>query len=264
LYGSEGRVGDVIEAAARASQLTAIFVLGLVLASARATDAANRFAMTVTEWELAAVAIGVVCGLLFGLFVGRESESSRIFLATIGLVTFASGIGSALGISPLFVNLLAGVTVSVASPHADKLREQLERLAHPLFVLIMVFAGAMWTPVSGTLWIVVAAYVLFRFASRRAAMSFITGSFLETPLQTPRLGNGLLAQGTLAPAIAVNCTLRFPEFDAVLLSTVLVGALASELWSQQALRKLLDDAGEIPTGSAARAPTAASDVGATS
>ncbi len=245
ITGSQGRVTMMLESTAAASQVVAVLVLGGVLATARATEAAGRFSMTVAEWELAAIGVGVVSGLLFGLFIGKESEPSRIFLATIGLVTFASGVGSALSISPLFVTMLAAITVSTTSSHAQRVRQHVGRLQHALFVLLMIFAGALWDPVSGWEWLLPVAYVLVRFAARRLATALCAKLLLEQPLLTRRLGNGLLSQGTLAVAIGVNFAQRFPDFASLILTTVLVGTILSDLFSTRMLRALLADAGEL-------------------
>ena len=69
--------------------------------------------------------------------------------------------------------------------------------------------------------------------------------FLEDKLVTRRVGNGLLSQGTLAVAIGVNFAQRFPSFSSLILTTVLVGTLLSDLFSARALRALLADAGEL-------------------
>jgi hypothetical protein len=245
LTGSKGRVSMMLESTAAASQVVAVLVLGGVLATARATEAAGRFSMTVAEWELAAIGVGVVSGLLFGLFIGKESEPSRIFLATVGLVTFASGVGAALSISPLFVTMLAAVTVSVTSSHAERVRVHVGRLQHALFVLLMIFAGALWKPVSGWAWLLPFFYVLVRFAARRVGTALCAKLILDPPLLARRLGNGLLSQGTLAVAVGVNFAQRFPEFASLILTTVLIGTLLSDLFSTRMLRSLLADAGEL-------------------
>ncbi len=245
LFGAQGPVGELLEASSRAGQLAGVFILGAVLASARAAEAATQFHLTLTEWELAAIGLGIVCGLLFGLFLGRENDPGRIFLASVGLVTFAAGTGSAVGISPIFVTMFAGLTVSLTSPHVDILRGHLEKLLHPLFVLLMVFAGALWVPVEAELWLLVPIFVLARLLFRRITMNTLAFTFLDPPPSTRLLGSGLWAPGTLAVAIAVSGALRFPALSPVILSCVIVGALFSELFSHRALRRLLDDAGEV-------------------
>jgi len=194
-----------------------------------------------------------VCGLLFSLFIGRESDPTRLFLAAIGCVTFASGIGSALGISPLFVNLIAGVVVAATSPHAERLREELGRLRHPLFVLVMIFAGAMWMPVDGRLWLFPAVVIAVRFVARRAFTALSARLLLETALDVSRPGSGLLGQGTLAVAIGVNYAQRAPEQAPVVLTTILCATLLFDALSVRWIRRVLLDAGEADAVSAEEA-----------
>jgi len=243
VHGAEGAVTDFLHAATRASQLTAIIIVGLVLATTRAAESGGVVSLNIVQWELAAILGSVVCGLLFGWFLGKDEDPSRIFLASVGLVTFAAGAGAVLAVSPVFVNLVAGLTVTMTSKHASRLLRELERLQHVLFVLVMIFAGTMWRPVSGWLWLLPLSYV----AARLVARHLITGALSRLLLseRIPRVGNGFMGQGTLAVALAVDVSLRFPEWASIVLTTVLLGTLLSELLSQRAMRRLLADAGEL-------------------
>ncbi|MEO8181867.1 MAG: hypothetical protein ABI895_23785 [Deltaproteobacteria bacterium] len=50
-------------------------------------------------WFAGVLVLGVVLGVCFTLFIGREQSSTRIFVVTIGTVTFGAGIGAELGVS---------------------------------------------------------------------------------------------------------------------------------------------------------------------
>ena len=243
-----GRVFRYLATSARASRLFSLVVLGLLLATTRAVSQAGRLSMTVTEWGLAAGGIGLICGLLFTLFIGREDDPNRLFLAAVGLVIFASGIGTALGISPLFVNLLAGLIVGSTSSHREQVRAQLDRLQHPLFVLIWVFAGALWAPASGWLWAFPFVYWLARLALRRVTARVAARTMVVPRIETARLGNGLLGNGVLAVAIAVSLAQRFPHWAGIIMNTVVIGGLLADLSGRRPLVALLTDAGEIKTG----------------
>lgn len=244
LLGVEGPLGELLGRIATIGQIVAVLTLGFTLAAGRATDAARRLSIGFTEWAVASIGLGVVCGLLFSLFIGRERDGKRIFIASVGAVTFASGIGLALGVSSMFVNLLAGITVAATSQHADRLHAELDRLEHPLFVLVMIFGGATWIPVHGALWLLPIGYAAVRWLALRVAARFAATQLVEPPVRVARFGHGLLAQGTLAVAIGINFSSRFPEQAPVLLSTVLLGTLISDLFSVRALRSVLLDAGE--------------------
>jgi len=243
-----------------AAVLVALWLTTLFLASQPGilprTDAI-RFGAPVFLFALAA---SVVCGLLFTLFIGRENDPSRVFLASIGAVTFAAGLGASLGIAPLFITLVAGMTVAATSPHAEALGEQLERLRHPLFVMVLLLCGAHWTPAQPILWTLVPLLVLLRYA----LFTFTAGGLLrnvpETPLRVPRVASGLLAQGTLAPAMALNFALIFPEMGSIVLTVVLAGTLINDLWSLRGLERLLVDVGEGPVLQVAVAGSAESTV----
>lgn len=244
LLRARGPVLEFLKVCATASQLVAVTVFGLALAAARGTDSADALGIGVTEWALASAAAGAVCGLLFSLFIGRESDPTRMFLAAIGCVTFASGVGSALGVSPLFVNLIAGIIVAATSPHASRLRAELGRLRHPLFVLVMIFAGAMWAPVTGWLWLFPMVFIVVRFAARGAFTALSQRLFFRTPLRVARPGSGLLGQGTLAVAIGINYAQRVPAHAPVVLTTILCATLFFGAFSVRGVRRVLLDAGE--------------------
>ena len=245
LLRARGRTLQFLSVCAAASQITAVIVYGLTLAAARGTEPEARFGLGVMEWAVTEAGAGVVCGLLFSLFIGRESDPARTFLAAIGCVIFASGLASALGISPLFVNLVAGAVVAGTSPHRSQLTDELSRLRHPIFVLVMIFAGALWIPAEGILWLFPLVYMVVRFIARRALTAISERLFLEHPLRSVRPGDGLLGQGTLAAAIGVSYAHRFPEQAPVALSTVLLATLLFDAHSVRGIRRVLVDAGEV-------------------
>ncbi|MEZ4474452.1 MAG: hypothetical protein R3F60_27420 [bacterium] len=55
--------------------------------------------------------------MLFALFLGHERDPRRMYLASLGAVILASGVAAAA--SPLFVNLVAGATVSALPRGGD-------------------------------------------------------------------------------------------------------------------------------------------------
>ena len=46
-------------------------------------------------WAAVTTGAGILIGLLFNLFIGRERDEMRIYVAALGTVTFASGAGAA-------------------------------------------------------------------------------------------------------------------------------------------------------------------------
>jgi hypothetical protein len=231
---------ELLKTGAIISQLLAVVTIGIVLAVTRGERGTFISELGAWGWVVGAVGLGLICGGCFTLFIGNEKSTSRIFLATVGTVTFASGVGSALGVSPLFVNLVSGLFVGMVSRHEGVLRKELDRLQHPIFVLLLILTGAMWTPVSGALWLFPLVYILLRLIAGRLLLRLLTG--MLTRVNAERIGLGLLAQGTLAVAVAVDYALQVPPHAPVVLTTVLVGTLVCDMSAGGVVRRVLVDA----------------------
>jgi Kef-type K+ transport system membrane component KefB len=241
---AEGSTVELLSDLAIASQVFGILLSGLALAGDRAVTVADQHGLSLVEWALLIGAAGAVSGLLFTIFISGAEDDVRLYLATLGLVIFAAGIGSALGVSPLFVNLVAGLTVAATSSHGERLQINLYQLRRPVSILVLVFAGVAWQPVIGWLWLIPLAYLLLRLGSRLVATRWAVATFVHG-VEFRRLGGGLLGQGTLAAAIALSYMLQHPELGPLVMSAVLVPMLVSDLFSSRALRRVLANAGAI-------------------
>lgn len=230
-----------LRSSAAISQIFAIVAMGAVLAWSRDASTLPLPAVGRWIWLVAALGLGLVCGVCFTLFIGKEEGQSRIFLATVGTVTFAAGTGAALGVSPLLVNLISGLTVSMMSTHAQVLLAELDRLQHPLFVLLLILAGAYWMPVSGSAWLFPVVYIVVRFgAVWLSSWLFARGVARETLRN--RMGSGLIVQGTLAVSVAIDHSLASSGQGAEVLTAALIGTLAFDTMGAPGVRKLLVDA----------------------
>lgn len=239
--GARGPVTDLLHAIARISSVVAVAGFGCALAFFRASDA---FDLSRAEWLLVAVAVGAVCGILYRLFIGRDHSEELTFLATIGVVIFASGLASGMGMSPLFVNMIAGLTVAALSTRADELSAQLDRLEPPLEVAILVFGGLLWSAPAGVGWLVAAAWVALRLGSLLFAPALAL-RLTSTGEATPRIGHGLFAEGPLVMAIAVNFAQISPPAANVALTAAILALFVTDILAAGALRRVIADAGEI-------------------
>jgi hypothetical protein len=232
---------EVLRSSAAMSQVFAICAMGAVLAFSREpyTLPVETFGRWI--WLFAALGLGLICGICFTLFIGKEEGQSRIFLATVGTVTFAAGTGAALEVSPLLINLISGVTVSLLSAHAAALLEELDRLQHAIFVLLLILAGAYWTPVTGSSWLFPAVYIAVRLVAVSTSTWLFTRVFTPNTL-TSRMGSGLIVQGTLAVSVAIDYALASSRHGAEVLTAALIGTLAFDIAGASKVRRLLVDA----------------------
>lgn len=236
---------ELLESLAAAGRCAAVFAFGVAMAGTRAASSAEALGLTLTEWGVITIGAGAACGILFTVFIGREDDSMRILVATVGAVTFSAGIGAALGVSPLFVNLIAGALVGVSSPYAARLDEALAPLRFPARVLVLLIAGCYWVPVTGWAWLLPLAYAGLRAVSLRLVAPLSAWTFLPGSSASIRLGSGLFGQGALAAAIAISFAQRFTDLAPIVTTTVLGGMVLTDIFSARVLRRYLADQGAI-------------------
>ena len=101
------------------------------------------------------------------------------------------------------------------------------RVQHPLIVLLLLTAGALWAPSLAALWLL-APYLLFRLVGKIAG-AWVTARFLE--VRTSDLAAFLMPPGVLAVAFALNFRQVLPATGEILVSTVAMGTAAFELFA---------------------------------
>lgn len=223
-----------------AGQVVAICVVAAALAWSHSA-AAGRIAVSPAGWFAGVLSLGVALGVCFTLFIGSEQSASRIFVVTIGTVTFGAGVGAELGVSSMFVNLVTGATVGLTLQHHSNLQGELSRLQYPIAVLLLMLTGALWVPPeSALLWLFPVVYLPSRWLARVSLPALWTR--LTTRIDPTRVGSGLLGQGTPAVAIAVEYALQVPERAGIVLTTAIVGTLVFDIVGRRALDRYLLDA----------------------
>ncbi|TNF35759.1 MAG: hypothetical protein EP329_05920 [Deltaproteobacteria bacterium] len=262
---ADGPVSRLLPTAAQTLRVVAIIGFGLALASDRSPGEVGALPVV---WDLIAIGAGLGLAVIFHVFVGNEQDANKLFVATIGVVALASGVAHALHFSPLFVNLVVGATIANVSRAAPALLRADTRLRRPLFVVLLLLAGAGWSPLPGLLWVVPIGYLLVRaIALRLGAQAAVALTAADIDADTPHLGDALLGQGALAAAVAVNFAMVSDHgtLTAVVVTTLLVGAALNDIWYAPALRGVLQTAGESgrregdrptphPNGGGAEAP----------
>jgi hypothetical protein len=230
-------IGPVLQLTARIDAVVAVAAFGLILAIFHQGQVAPSVRPpTATEWAVINLGIGVACGVLFHLFLGPRSHlegpegNSRLFVALAGAIVIASGASYYLNLSPIFTNVILGfILTNTGSAHRD-VTGLLRATERPVYLALLIFAGAAWSPGPRELLFIAPVFVLIRLFARLAG-GWLAGTRVVPPeLKTPRLGRALLAQGGLAVALAVNYGQVHPELNPdLLLTATLVSVLLFEI-----------------------------------
>jgi hypothetical protein len=178
-------------------------------------------------WLFRTIVLGIAVGTAgWLLFERAHSQAERnVFIA--GTVALIGGTSSLLSLSPLLAGLMAGLLWVWLPGHADRVvRSDLQRVQHPLIVVLLLVAGASCEFSREAVWLA-GPLVLFRLTGK------LMGGWLAMRVQglvtASELGLHLIAPGLLGIAVALHLlqAVRTPGMTAVL-TAVVAATLASE------------------------------------
>jgi hypothetical protein len=178
-------------------------------------------------WLFRTLVLGIAVGTAgWLLFERAHSRAERnVFIA--GTVALIGGTSSFLGLSPLLAGLMAGLLWVWLPGHADRVvRSDLQRVQHPLIVVLLLVAGASCEFSREAVWLA-GPLVLFRITGKLAGGWLATRS--QRLVTASELGLQLIAPGLLGIAVALHLlqAVHAPGMTAVL-TAVVVATLVSE------------------------------------
>jgi Kef-type K+ transport system membrane component KefB len=233
---------EQLETTALIDSVFAIVVFGLLLCMVHVEVPIRDRVLTDTEWAAIAIAIGVVGGTLFHLFIGAERNPDRLFIALAGAIILASGATAYLRLSPLFSGLIIGAILVNTSSNRDEIVTQMASIEKPLYFVLLIFAGAAWKP-SQHAWVLpVVLFVFVRIAAKLGAARLAVR--IERRMETLGVnwGRVLFTQGTLALAIALNYSLNDTQVvPNVVFTAAVLSVLVNDVFGARIITALLDE-----------------------
>ncbi len=159
----------------------------------------------------------------------------------------ASGASYYLNLSPIYTNLVLGfILANSGSAHRDVTRLLLAT-ERPVYLALLLFAGAAWSPGARDLLFIAPLFVLIRLGARFVGGSIAGNQVASAELRTPDLGRGLLAQGGIGVAIAVNYTQVYSDLaPATVLTATLLSVLLFEIVASREAAAWLSSLRERP------------------
>jgi Kef-type K+ transport system membrane component KefB len=204
------------------------------------------------EWIAVAVSAGIVFGVFFLWLTRPKPDREELTLYLMGLVVFVAGSALYLGISPLFVAAVAGAVIGNLSPSQRRVFNVLQDWEQPIYVILLILAGAL---LSFPTWLVLPlalAYFLLRGLGKLVGGWVAARTGMPDFRVPPGMGLGLLSQGGISLAMAISITLTYGTLELhgvplvdVVFSTVVLGVVLSEIFGPVMTRRLLRQVGEI-------------------
>ena len=177
-----------------------------------------------------AVAMGVGLGLLTHWLFPDAGDIRHSSLILLGIVALGAGAAALLGLSPLFVMVLAGMVFANLSTRKESAYGLLAEREHTLYVVFLLVAGMLFRFEWTVIFLLTPAYLVLRWLGKLVGNYAGSRVFLPRGEISPWIGTGMFFQGGMALAIAVSFQHAFPiPFEQQVTAAIVMGVLVGDL-----------------------------------
>jgi hypothetical protein len=244
---ARGPLSELVAEVAAADD--ALVLVGLSFLFAVATGPLQVGELRVPEagGAAATLAVGVVLGGALAWLLARAPRHVEWWTLLLGGAWIATGAATRVGLSAMAATFAMGLTLSIASREAPRLRALVLATEGPVLLPALLLAGAhLGLPHGSGEALIVAGAIGGRVVSSLVMGTLMAGARKSTRAGTRWLGLGLLSSGTLTMMVAFSVQLREGGMIGRLaLLTAAGGTLLGELFGPFALRRALRRAGEL-------------------
>jgi hypothetical protein len=252
----EGPTADRIAPLVQLQEGCATIGLVVVAAFFRPSGHEVGWQLPAFAWIFVTLGMGTALGAVVYAVLNAFRGRSEMTVVMLGSIALAAGMASFLRLSPIAVCFIAGALIfNFPGTWREQVRVALVKLERPIYLVFLVVAGAMWQVTAWQGWVLLLLFVAGRLVGK------VVGVFLS---QQTRLGEqlhielgglsheekvriGLAPMGALAIAIVVSAQdLYVGSTVSWMVTTVIGGAVATEIITQLLLRKLYPDDYAVP------------------
>jgi len=227
----------------------AVVTIGLVTALLHPETGAVPRGPTPTEWVVINLAIGVVGGILFHLFVGEERQPDRLLIALVGAIILVSGAAAYLRLSAMLSAMVFGAILANTSLRRGEIDASLSRIERPLYFTLLVLAGASWSARPANWVLPAAVFLLARALGHVASARLAARANGVLPTLGPHWGRGLLGQGGFALVLGLSYVqLTDLPVPTIVFSAVVISVLLTDLLSARLASSVFDTDRSAGTG----------------
>lgn len=223
-----------------------LIFFGISLAFFRTDTMAQGALLGGIFWLVATIVVGIILGLLYQVFLCLQLSSNERLVLSIAMIVFAAGVSSSMNVSPLFLSLIVGITLTNFSENKDRLFRLLVSAEKGFFGLMLILAGALSLGFEKSSLIIGIAFVMVR-AFGKVCGANAAYKFVNLKGRSPTaFGLGLIGQGGMAIAIALDFIIRYPGWaGGVLLSSIVIAYIINALLSPYLVKRALIAEGGI-------------------
>ncbi len=220
-------------------QLAGFIGLLVVAAYFRPQDNSIAWHLPGMAWLFITLGMGTMIGGVIWGTLAKTKAGPEFTVLILGSVCFTAGMASFLRLSPLVVCFIVGlILVNLPGTSKDRIREALEHMERPIYLLFLLVAGSLWDITQWQGWALMLLFVPAR----------LFGKWLGVRLCRKEVPGGLTMEeqrslifspmGALSIAIVVNAQdLYFGAAVSWMVTAVIGGAVVTEVIVQIASRR---------------------------
>ncbi len=222
-------------------QLAGFIGLLIVAAYFRPQDNSVAWHLPGTAWLFITVGMGTMIGGVIWGVLARTKAGPEFMVLILGSVSFTAGMASFLRISPLVVCFIVGlILVNLPGTSKDRIREALEHMERPIYLLFLLVAGSLWDMTAWQGWALMLLFVPARLFGKWLAVRISRKEVPGTLSESERRSLIFSPMGALSIAIVVNAQdLYFGAAISWMVTAVIGGSILTEVIVQVASRRSL-------------------------
>jgi len=241
---AKGRLTHFLQFISSIDDVWGITIIGIAMAIFHPYK--NGIVDGVWQWILLSLVLSISLGFLFRYLLQVRFNQQEIFLLVLGLVIFTSGIGFYLKLSPIFLNMIVGMTLAQFRRESEKVIRVILMAEKPIYLLLLVFAGSLWNYQFLTEILLIIIFIIGRFLGKYAG-GWLSAKKIDCAFSVPTdIGKALLSFGGTSLAIAFNFQLFFGGSTGdFLMSATIFGVFLFDEFTAIHAVKILKRQGEI-------------------
>lgn len=237
--GGSGDSVDRVFAIVTLEQLAGFVGLMVVAAYFRPQDSWIAWRLPGTAWMFITIGLGTMVGAVIWATLAKVKAGPEFSVLILGSVCFTAGLANFLRISPLVVCFIVGlILVNLPGTSKAQIREALEHMERPIYLLFLLVAGSLWEIREWQGWALMVVFVAAR----------LVGKWIAVQVCCKRVPGGLSSDekrslifspiGALSIAIVVNAQdLYYGATISWMVTAVIGGAIVTEIIVQIASRR---------------------------
>lgn len=236
-----GNYIDHVASIVTLEQLAGFIGLLIVAAFFRPPDYAVSWHLPGTAWLFITLGMGTMIGGVVWGMLAKVKRGPEFTVLILGSVCFTAGMASFLRISPLVVCFIVGlILVNLPGTSKDQIRETLEHMERPIYLLFLVVAGSLWDLTQWQGWALMLVFVPARIFGKWLGIRLCPQEFCRGLTPSEKRGLMFSPMGALSIAIIVNAQdLYFGSTISWMVTAVIGGAMVTEVIVQIASRRNL-------------------------